>query len=131
MTDDVSPDRPDSTIRTVGTDHVTLIGSNRADTIEFYRDVLGMRLVMEQPNLDDPSQTHLFFDTGDGRIVTFFVTDEREFGGHALTGDAADAGGSEQFHTPDSASGNLEGGGSPAVYRAPRTFWVGPSNGRA
>jgi len=36
-----------------------------------------MPLVLRQPNLDDPSQTHLFFDTGDGRILTFFVSDDR------------------------------------------------------
>ena len=68
--------RPESTISTIGTDHVTLIGSNEADTISFYRDVLGMSLVCRQPNLDDPSSTHLFFDTGDGRIITFFVGDQ-------------------------------------------------------
>ncbi|ELZ07207.1 glyoxalase/bleomycin resistance protein/dioxygenase [Halovivax asiaticus JCM 14624] len=71
----VSADRPDSPMQTTGTDHVTIWGSNAEDTIAFYRDVLGMRLVLRQPNLDDPSQTHLFFDTGDGRIVTFFVGD--------------------------------------------------------
>ncbi|WP_394337275.1 VOC family protein [Halegenticoccus soli] len=75
---EVTAERPDSAIRVTGTDHVTLVGSNEADTVEFYRDVLGMRLVMRQPNLDDPSQTHLFFDPGDGRIVTFFVSDDRE-----------------------------------------------------
>jgi catechol 2,3-dioxygenase-like lactoylglutathione lyase family enzyme len=67
--------RPESVISTTGTDHVTLIGSNEEDTISFYRDVLGMSLVLRQPNLDDPSSTHLFFDTGDGRIITFFVGD--------------------------------------------------------
>ena len=70
---DASP--PRSVISTVGTDHVTLIGSNEEDTIAFYRDVLGMSLVLRQPNLDDPNSTHLFFDTGDGRIITFFVGD--------------------------------------------------------
>lgn len=73
----VSADAPDSPFRTTGTDHVTIWGSNAADTIAFYRDLLGMPLVMRQPNLDDPSQTHLFFDTGDGRILTVFVNDER------------------------------------------------------
>lgn len=67
--------RPESVMSTTGTDHVTLIGSNEEDTIAFYRDVLGMPLVLRQPNLDDPSSTHLFFDTGDGRIITFFVGD--------------------------------------------------------
>ena len=81
MSDDeipVTAERPESPIHTTGTDHITLVGSNEADTVEFYRDVLGMPLVLRQPNLDDPSSTHLFFDTGDGRIITFFVSDDRE-----------------------------------------------------
>jgi catechol 2,3-dioxygenase-like lactoylglutathione lyase family enzyme len=80
MADDsipVSAEAPDSPFRTTGTDHITIWGSNAADTIAFYRDLLGMALVLRQPNLDDPSQTHLFFDTGDGRILTVFVSDDR------------------------------------------------------
>ncbi|WP_226482382.1 VOC family protein [Natrinema amylolyticum] len=73
----VTPELPDSPVHTTGTDHITIWGSNEADTIEFYQDLLGMPLVLRQPNLDDPSQTHLFFDTGDGRILTFFVSDDR------------------------------------------------------
>ncbi|WP_433628458.1 VOC family protein [Halomicrococcus sp. NG-SE-24] len=75
---DVTADRPDSPVQVTGTDHVTLVGSNAEDTVAFYRDLLGMPLVLRQPNLDDPSQTHLFFDTGDGRILTFFVSDDRQ-----------------------------------------------------
>ena len=78
----VTAERPDSPIRTTGTDHITIWGSNAEDTIAFYRDLLGMPLVLRQPNLDDPSQTHLFFDTGDGRILTFFVSDERSSNPH-------------------------------------------------
>ncbi|MFB6072606.1 MAG: VOC family protein [Halobacterium sp.] len=80
MADDsipVSAEAPDSPFQTTGTDHITIWGSNAEDTIEFYRDLLGMPLVLRQPNLDDPSQTHLFFDTGDGRILTVFVSDDR------------------------------------------------------
>jgi len=73
----VTADLPDSPMHTTGTDHVTVWGSNEADTLAFYRDLLGMPLVLRQPNLDDPSQTHLFFDTGDGRILTVFVSDDR------------------------------------------------------
>ncbi|WP_222915123.1 VOC family protein [Natrinema sp. SYSU A 869] len=73
----VTPELPDSPVHTTGTDHITIWGSNEADTIAFYQDLLGMPLVLRQPNLDDPSQTHLFFDTGDGRILTFFVSDDR------------------------------------------------------
>ena len=71
----VTADRPDSPITTTGTDHVTIWGSNEEDTLAFYHDLLGMPLVLRQPNLDDPSQTHLFFDTGDDRILTVFVGD--------------------------------------------------------
>jgi catechol 2,3-dioxygenase-like lactoylglutathione lyase family enzyme len=71
----VTADPPDSPFHTTGTDHVTIWGSNAADTVAFYRDLLGMSLVLRQPNLDDPSQTHLFFDTGDGRVLTVFVGD--------------------------------------------------------
>lgn len=74
----VSPELPESPIHTVGTDHITLVGSNEAETIAFYRDLLGMALVLRQPNLDAPEVTHLFFDTGDGRLLTFFVTDDRD-----------------------------------------------------
>jgi catechol 2,3-dioxygenase-like lactoylglutathione lyase family enzyme len=77
MDPEVTADRPDSPIHTLGTDHITVIGSNVEDTIEYYRDLLGMPLVLRQPNLDQPEVTHLFFDTGDGRILTFFVTDDR------------------------------------------------------
>jgi catechol 2,3-dioxygenase-like lactoylglutathione lyase family enzyme len=78
MTDEsVSAELPDSPLHTAGTDHITIWGSNAADTIGFYRDLLGMPLVLRQPNLDDPDQTHLFFDTGDGRILTVFVSDDR------------------------------------------------------
>jgi catechol 2,3-dioxygenase-like lactoylglutathione lyase family enzyme len=60
-----------------GVHHVTFVGSNRAATIEFYQGVLGMPLVFEQPNLDVPEETHLYFDAGDGRLITFFVRPTR------------------------------------------------------
>ena len=80
MADEASPvtaDLPESPFHTTGTDHITIWGSNAAETIGYYRDLLGMALVLRQPNLDDPTQEHLFFDTGDGTILTFFVSDDR------------------------------------------------------
>lgn len=79
-TDDIpiTAERPDGAVPLTGTDHITLIGSNEEDTVEFYRDVLGMPLVLRQPNLDAPNVTHLFFDSGDGRIITFFVEEGRQ-----------------------------------------------------
>ena len=74
----VTSDLPASAFHVTGMDHVSIIGSNVEDTIAFYRDVLGMPLVLKQPNLDAPNITHLFFDPGDGRMLTFFVKEGRE-----------------------------------------------------
>ncbi|MDQ2743936.1 MAG: VOC family protein [Chloroflexota bacterium] len=60
-----------------GVHHITLVGSNRQDTIDFYQGILGMPLVFEQPNLDVPDEMHLYFDAGDGRLITFFVREDR------------------------------------------------------
>ncbi len=65
-------------IQTQGVHHITLVGSNREATIDFYQGVLGMPLVFEQPNLDVPDETHLYFDAGDGRLITFFVRPTRQ-----------------------------------------------------
>lgn len=64
-------------IQSQGVHHITFVGSNRDATIEFYQGVLGMPLVFEQPNLDVPDETHLYFDPGDGRLITFFVRPTR------------------------------------------------------
>src|SRR5437899_4095887 len=66
-----------SRIQVQGVHHITFVGSNRETTIDFYQGVLGMPLVFEQPNLDVPEETHLYFDAGDGRLITFFVRADR------------------------------------------------------
>jgi len=71
-------ERPDSPVITSGVDHITLQGSSEEDTVAFYRDLLGMPLVIRQPHLGKPELTHLFFDTGDGRFLSVFVSDDRE-----------------------------------------------------
>lgn len=65
-------------IQSQGVHHITFVGSNREATIEFYQDFLGMPLVFEQPNLDVPEENHLYFDAGDGRLITFFVRPTRQ-----------------------------------------------------
>lgn len=60
-----------------GVHHLTFVGSNREATIAFYQGVLGMPLVLDQPNLDVPEEEHLYFDAGDGRLITFFVRPTR------------------------------------------------------
>ena len=67
-----------SIIQSQGVHHITFVGSNREAIIEFYQEVLGMPLVFEQPNLDVPDELHLYFDPGDGRLITFFVRPTRE-----------------------------------------------------
>jgi catechol 2,3-dioxygenase-like lactoylglutathione lyase family enzyme len=67
-----------SRIQVQGVHHITMVGSNREATIDFYAGVLGMPLVFEQPNLDVPAETHLYFDPGDGRLLTFFVRPTRQ-----------------------------------------------------
>jgi catechol 2,3-dioxygenase-like lactoylglutathione lyase family enzyme len=64
-------------IQAQGVHHITFVGSNREATIDFYQGLLGMPLVFEQPNLDVPEENHLYFDTGDGRLLTFFVRPTR------------------------------------------------------
>ena len=54
-----------------------MIGSNRQATIDFYEGVLGMPFVFEQPNLDNASESHLYFDPGDGRLLTVFTNEDR------------------------------------------------------
>jgi glyoxalase family protein len=67
-----------SKLQVQGVHHITFVGSNREATIQFYWDILGMPLIFEQPNLDVPDETHLCFDAGDGRLITFFVRPTRQ-----------------------------------------------------
>ena len=65
-------------IQTQGVHHITLVGANRQVSVDFWEGVLGMPLVFEQPNLDRPEENHLYFDPGDGRLITVFTNEERE-----------------------------------------------------
>ena len=58
-----------------GVHHITLIGTDRQTSIDFWEGVLGMPFVFEQPNLDNPGQGHLYFDPGDGRLITVFTNE--------------------------------------------------------
>ncbi|MEY3004939.1 MAG: putative ring-cleaving dioxygenase MhqO [Pseudomonadota bacterium] len=64
-------------IQTQGVHHITLIGADRQSTIDFWEGVLGMPFVFDQPNLDNPREGHLYFDPGDGRLITVFTNEER------------------------------------------------------
>jgi len=60
-----------------GVHHITLVGADRQTSIDFWEGVLGMPFVFEQPNLDNPSESHLYFDPGDGRLITIFTDEDR------------------------------------------------------
>jgi catechol 2,3-dioxygenase-like lactoylglutathione lyase family enzyme len=60
-----------------GVHHVTLVGADRQTSIDFWEGVLGMPFVFDQPNLDNEAESHLYFDPGDGRLITVFTNEER------------------------------------------------------
>jgi glyoxalase family protein len=37
-----------------------------------------MPFIFEQPNLDKASESHIYFDPGDGRLITIFTNEERK-----------------------------------------------------
>jgi catechol 2,3-dioxygenase-like lactoylglutathione lyase family enzyme len=63
-------------LQTQGVHHITLIGADRQTSIDFWEGVLGMPFVFEQPNLDVPEQNHLYFDPGDGSLITVFTNEK-------------------------------------------------------
>ncbi|MHA6344698.1 VOC family protein [Roseivivax sp. CAU 1761] len=64
-------------IQAQGVHHITLTGAGRQVTIDFWEGLLGMPFVFEQPNLDNPGEGHLYFDPGDGRLITVFTDESR------------------------------------------------------
>jgi glyoxalase family protein len=65
-------------LQSQGVHHITIVGADRQTAIDFWEGVLGMPFVFEQPNLDNESESHLYFDPGDGRLVTVFTNEDRE-----------------------------------------------------
>ena len=63
----------DSTI--TGLHHITIVSADARRTMAFYTRVLGLRLVKQTVNFDDPSSYHLYFGDELGRpgtAITFF-----------------------------------------------------------
>lgn len=62
--------------RTAGIHHVTAIAADPVENAAFYTEVLGLRLVKQTVNFDDPSMYHLYYgnERGDpGTALTFFA----------------------------------------------------------
>ena len=61
--------------RTMGIHHITAIVGHPQENVDFYAGFLGLRLVKQTVNFDDPGTYHLYFgDEGGkpGTIITFF-----------------------------------------------------------
>ena len=65
-------------LQSQGVHHITIVGAGRQTSIDFWEGLLGMPFVLEQPNLDNASESHLYFDPGDGRLITVFTNEDRE-----------------------------------------------------
>lgn len=65
-------------LQSQGIHHITLVGADRQTSIDFWEGVLGMPFVFEQPNLDRARESHLYFDPGDGRLITIFTDEDRK-----------------------------------------------------
>jgi catechol 2,3-dioxygenase-like lactoylglutathione lyase family enzyme len=60
-------------LRLSGIHHVTVICRDVAKSVDFYRNVLGMRVVKQTANEDDRSARHLFFGDEQGRPGTLIT----------------------------------------------------------
>ncbi len=65
-------------LQSQGVHHITLVGADRQTSIDFWEGLLGMPFIFEQPNLDRASESHLYFDPGDGRLITIFTDENRK-----------------------------------------------------
>ena len=58
-----------------GIHHITAIATDAQQNVDFYAGVLGLRLVKQTVNFDDPGTYHLYFGDSKGTpgtILTFF-----------------------------------------------------------
>jgi catechol 2,3-dioxygenase-like lactoylglutathione lyase family enzyme len=62
-------------IQVQGLHHISIVGSTKQSAIDFWEGALGMPFVFEQPNLGKPDENHLYFDPGDGRLLTVFTSE--------------------------------------------------------
>ena len=65
-------------IQVQGVHHITIVGADRQTSIDFWEGVLGMPFIFDQPNLDNPKEGHIYFDPGDGRLITIFTNEDRK-----------------------------------------------------
>jgi len=62
-------------MRTAGIHHITSIVGHPQENVDFYREVMGFRLVKKTVNFDELETYHLYFgdsEANPGTIITFF-----------------------------------------------------------
>ncbi len=62
-------------MKVLGLHHITIVAADAQRTVNFYTQVLGLRLVKQTVNFDDPGSYHLYFGNETGRpgtAITFF-----------------------------------------------------------
>ena len=80
---DLQPPAGPRRMRLTGLHHVTLISGDLDRTTAFYRDTLGLTLVREAANDDDPGARHFWFGDAEGRpgtLITFLEYPSMEEG---------------------------------------------------
>jgi catechol 2,3-dioxygenase-like lactoylglutathione lyase family enzyme len=67
-------------MKTIRVSHPGISGAHTAATIRFYTEVLGMEIVLRQPNLDYAPEDHILFHVGEGTFIAYFLP--RDEGAH-------------------------------------------------
>jgi glyoxalase family protein len=76
-------------LMTEGFHHITMVSGNAHRTLAFYSHLLGLPLVKQTVNFDDPGAYHLYFGDEQGRpgtILTFFEWPNAQKGGWGVGG---------------------------------------------
>jgi len=60
-------------LRTLRISHPGISGAHTAATIGFYTELLGVELVLRQPNLDYAPEDHLLFHAGHDTFIAYFL----------------------------------------------------------
>lgn len=84
-------DGTDMDTKTRGIHHVTAIAADPQKNLDFYCELMGLRLVKLTVNFDDPTTYHLYYGDGSGKpgtLLTFFPWPEASHGRQG-TGQAA------------------------------------------
>jgi catechol 2,3-dioxygenase-like lactoylglutathione lyase family enzyme len=60
-------------MKTLRISHPAFFGTRLEETVRFYTEILGLEIVLRQPNLDDASIEHLFFHVGSDTFIAYFL----------------------------------------------------------